>query len=142
MTSRLKMREKCRNQQAPATVGVYYQGQRLHEWKRGKKVWAAPDHFMLAVEAVELYQTGAAAFIRHSTCIIRFDLHAPMKDMEMVKCDRTGSVMVERERIYRSRGKLRDMSASPGERLMDRFVDSTCFDARDILAEDAINSWA
>jgi hypothetical protein len=136
------MREKCRKQQAPETVGVYYQGQSLHIWKRGEKVWAAPDHFMLAVEAVELYRTGAATFIRHSTCIIRFDLHAPMKDTEIVKCDRTGSVTVERERIHRSRGKLRDVSASPGERLMNRFVDSTCFDSGDRIAEEAINSWA
>lgn len=142
MTSRKETREKCQNTK-PETVGVYYQGQALHEWKRGKKVWTAPDHFMLAVDAVELFRTGTATFIRHSTCVIRFDLYEPQPpEMEIIKCDRDGEIRIERPRLFRSRGKLRDMSASPGERLMDRFVDSTCFDSRDREAEEAVGSWA
>lgn len=140
MTSRKNLREKCPK---PETVGVYYQGQELYEFKRGKRVWAAPDHFMPAGEAVDLFRAGTATFIRHSTCVIRFDLTGPQpQETEVIKCDAAGTVTYTRPKIYRSRSGLRDVSASPGERLMDRFVDVVCFDNRDREAVAAVEGWA
>jgi hypothetical protein len=120
MTLRPTSRQRCAK---PETVGVYYQGQTLTLYRRGKKQWTEPDHFMPAEEAIKLFHEHKATFIRRATCIIRFDVTSPK----------------ERKTYHFGAWKIRDVSSSPGERLMDRYVDATHFRTRDALAVAAID---